>query len=1272
MNKIKEKIKFVSIITIISIIILTIIGTIVYASDFGSELMSISDNVSAQKGNVTRKKADRNRWGETITGQGVVDILNGKYSNTTNGSEAENFEIASGEGILNKYPNAYCARRQTGMSSAGEPTFTTQHTGTYNANNYINFNKSSSAPSFTGGSSIRDFLSTGQTETAETASNFNAIILWSGNLRSINNHYGKLINYETNIITYSHVYSDKFPGATYRETDAQNSVWGVTGSSPLYYPALFRAGKAVDEVENQIKSHPREINVTVNDAEHPGTVWLKDKQTYRVGPFHMEDYAYVYSEYVKPYSGKDLTISGINGGVGSRGEGFAAGIDGGSITLKDDSGATTTLNLFEQGPTIVFEDFYGNPTYKGDYTRHNDNNNTIAVPESEVVYPFPGAVFYIDIPRNVSNNATTLSDITFNFRETMTNGSGTVTIARYAKTAWKTVNEGASSCSYSSDHGNTESSGSDSTRNCHYHTGSGEDRECHDHDVYYYCKHHHTSCYDAHWDGSSTTTAYGQSLLIVENAEVIVDSTPYTTGVNIRLTTKISIKKYIKEIKHSTNGEVIFGDNVPTTILTSAQRPETRKKMTDSGRQADPVFVEYGDIIKYRIDVKNDQNYDVKVKLKDILPDKVKLIKRDFKNYEWLTVRALKELQLEVILITEANDGNLYVNEVKLVTKNNEIVKDTDENVDFIRTIDNRVGPVVNLNEIDTPDDIISREYHKINDYDLDIDKYITDYSHEMMDENNNNKITSENYNVQALKNNGRLDQVIERKKNYPVPVERTEHFVYSIRMTNNSVKTGVNKVATKVRPTEIIDVLDKGLQYVEIKGYIYDPNGNVKYTLVNGKDFSITEDTNQKNKFYIRLNNMQGQDYLVIEPNEYLIYEMKVKVVESNMRLEIMENVVNLSILSNINNGVTTDNISKAVGFTVDRPICPTCANSKIEIYYEKCPTCNGKGSISSNHKCDRCNGTGKVTKINKCPTCNGTGLVEGNCNHQGTDRSYKCNKCGRVTAAQDNTPAPTVCNNPIVQNICGSTSFTEKCTWCNRTKGNCTHYRYYCSGTNKHSHVEIQVGRGIPAPYRCTHQFNCDEYHEDEGLKSLYMASDGCESWSTGKCPHGNDYGLYQKVCNYCGARLDKDATSCPKYTYTYKCPDGCTITNNSSNYTGKCDAHSKDYSFNKKTCKKCGKNLTSKNGTCNTKVRCTQTNFTKKCYVNGSEHNLNNCNHYKFVCNWCGKEYNSKPASCTNGTIKLCGGTSFTETCMACNGTGKKKISCPSCSSRWNRNW
>ena len=110
-----------------------------------------------------------------------------------------------------------------------------------------------------------------------------------------------------------------------------------------------------------------------------------------------------------------------------------------------------------------------------------------------------------------------------------------------------------------------------------------------------------------------------------------------------------------------------------------------------------------------------------------------------------------------------------------------------------------------------------------------------------------------------------------------------------------------------------------------------------------------------------------------------------------------------------------------------------------------------------------------------------------------------------------------------------------------------------------------------------------------------------------------------------------------------------------------------------FRRKSCLKCTtQRILSENGKCTNKVRCPQTNFTQKCYANGSEHNPNNCNHFKFVCNWCGKEYSSKPTSCTNGVIKLCGGTIFRETCMDCNGTGKKMTNCPSCSRRWNRKW
>lgn len=1277
MNKNKQRIKLISMIGIMSIIICSIVATVVYATDFGSELISISDNVGATtQGTTINVKTDQNAWGTMITGSGVVAELNGQYNDSTDGPTAENLEISPGSGILNKYSNAYCARRHTGMSSAPGPTFSTQHNGGINANDYIIFDESSSAPT-RNAEEILDFLQKGENFSQTTASNFNAIVYWSGDLRHITSPFGKLID-NTNIIAYAHVYSDKAPGMYYNTTDAQNSIWGVMGDYPDYYPDTFRAGKAVDDLENEIytKGHGKEIKVTVEDSEHPGTVWLESEKTYRVGPFHMEDYAYVYSEYVKPYSGSgnEMNIPGT-----SIGSGLVGGIDGGSITLKDDDGNLVTREFFtdviengvtKSGPKIVFEDFYGNPTYKGDYTRHNTNNYTVPIPENEVVYPFPDAVFYIDIPRDISEDTTTLSDITFSYRETKTNGSGSVTVARYAKTTWTTNEISNSSCSYASDcHGDTATGGSDSARNCTYDCDNDDCEDCpHTHSVWFYCSHRHTYCKNAKWDGAPVLT-YGQPLLIIESAQVIVESTPYTTPVNIRLTTKISIKKYAKEIKHATNGEVTFGDNVDTTELTTSQTPDDRKKMSDSDKQNDPVYAEYGDIIKYRIDIKNDQKYEVKVQLKDILPDKIKLIKRTFKDYEWLTIPGEKEVAYELILITEANDDNLYVNEVKLVTKNIDLKKDDDENTDFIRTTDSREGPVVNLNEIDSPEDIVSKEYHKINDYDLDIDKYITDYNHAMMDENNRNVITDEDYDVSALNNNGRLDQRIERKKNYPVPVEKTEQFTYSIRMTNNSVKTGTNKVATKVRPTQIIDTLNKGLKYVGIQGFIYDSSGKVKYTLTNGTDFSITEDNITKNKFYIKLNNMQGNDYLVIEPNEYLIYEMTVEVIESNMRLEILENVVNISILSNINNGTTTENISKSVGFTITNPICSTCGGHKVEIYYEKCTNCNGAGVTSNNENCKRCGGTGKVKVTHNCDRCGGTGLIETNCNHVGTDRFYECDTCHRRVALQGGAtlPASSKCANSSGKS-CGSTSFTEKCNICGRLKGSCTHYVYYCSGNNKHSHTEIEIGRGKNAPSRCRYKFTCDEYHETDNISTLYVCGNNHEQWdNSGSCVTcGNAVAVSNtagKKCNYCGLRFDKSLNSCPKYKYTYKCPS-CTYTSGSS---GKCATHTNtNLVFSKKECVKHSKSL-GQNATCNVKIRCTQTNFAKKCYA-GGEHSPSNCNHFDYVCDVCGKKYNNKPASCNKKVTQNCTGTlkpiGSGSGCADCGGTGKKKVACTSC--------
>jgi uncharacterized repeat protein (TIGR01451 family) len=1240
----------------IIMIILGVNGFVYASSSFGSEIASITD-VGAVKGNTVTLKEYKLASG--VEGETIEKAMNDVITNSTTGSSMES-KISGKGGIIDKYAAAFCVKHGKGLSKAGGPYLSRAHTGSINVNKYIKFTKDDSTPTITAdeSSTFKDYCEAGSTDgNRNTASNFHGYIYWSGKLKDIKsasqNVYG-VENPSNNAIAYAISFSDKTSSTHYENTESQKAIWNVTGAQPSSTTNLYKAGKAVDELETQIAAHGRTLNVTVNDSEHPGTVYLEDTQTYRVGPFHMSDYAYVYSDYVKDYSGKDL----------SQFKGLVGGIDSGKIILKDDDGNETVLDFFgDSGVKIVFKDFYGNDTSKGDYTRYNASTYTKAVPEDEVIYPFPNSTFYIDIPRSSSNNATTLDSIVFNYRETTTDGEGSVVVCRYAKTTWNQIDKGTNGCTRyycpgggGHSHDSASTGGSHSCNYCYWcetytETCSNPEHGSHtytrhhytDHTTIFRCRHGHIDCNNAYWHGNSSV-GYGQPILACTSASVTVTDTPYTNTMNIRLTTKIIIKKYVKSIKHATNEEYTFGASATSgSNLTSSETPEIRKAKTDSQKQSDPVYAEYGDIITYSIDLINEQNYEVKVKLKDILPSNVEVQSRTFEDWTWITVPK-EGKHLELVVMTVANDDTLYVNEVKLVTKNNSLKKDEDENVDFVRTTDSRVGPVVNLTEIDTPEDIVSKEYHKINDYNLDIDKYITEYNHEMMTENNNNTLTNEAYKLES-----RINKTIADKKNYPVPVEKTETLTYSIRLTNNSVKTGNNKVATKIRPSEIIDVLDKGLEYKNIKATIYDGSGNVKFTLSNG-DFSLTEESTGSNKFYIRVSDKKGSDYLIIEPQGYIIFEMEVEVVESNMYLNLMENKVNISILTNINNGASTSDV------------CPTCQGKKKIKDVVKCNSCSGTGMISEYEKCSVCNGTGDLetgTKI--CSECNGTGLIQEDCNHEGTSRTYVCKKCGAEFGVLEGEAGPTVCNTYLGERQCNSTSFTKMCTADNDPANKCEHYKYYCSGTTEKPHTKKETDNIND----CGYSYSCAEYNKTPSFTYTY-------------------------TCKKCNTSYTSSSSN---YDTTNKCSK--LFLNSKTGLNETCNG---DLEIKSSKCNYCGETYTSRKVTTCEKqnyISCTNTSFEEYCTYEEVEQLSSSCNHYKYVCTNCDKEYTTKPAQCTeeisdgycdstefdvdclnceNGkiykTCTTCSGTgeheTDTVTCTNCNGSGKAKVykSCTSC--------
>lgn len=1293
-----KKFKKISIIIFFAlVIIITGISAVVYGMNAYGDELDTPVSAVAQRFDVGPEVSERHYGYNfySISPQGLVQELNSLFNNSTTRYPAE----IGFEERLTKYANVFCSKHPNGIprpENLGvtplEHSFVPHYGTLVNVNNHITPAPGTGGLTAAGVQYTANAFNNGYYSASDcrygpcqediatsyiTESNYIATIIGSGSLRQIGNinNSGADISEPTNVPAYAAVFSDKTNGTLYKSTMAQHTIWGITGrqekdtqSNPLFY-----SGRAVDYLEKELANRGDTPVVTVNDSEHPGAYYMEDTNTYRVGPFHMSDYAFAYSPYVINYSGSGL----------ARYKGLLGGISDGSVILTDDSGREVEIKIDIQGDCakIVYEDCYGNKVSKGDANRKSEGVYTDYLPgegsnadEIYEVYPYPNSTFYIDIPRNLTDKATTLSKLKFTHRKTVTDGGqGTGVIVTCAVTTWEHAN-GGSACNNVLCSPHLQTAGHH--HGCH---PDGDDGTCHHHcsSPAYYCRRHkHHNCTHSKWV-PTVEKRYGQPALVVTGANVDVITKDTTSTLNLRLTTDIQIKKYVEKVEHESNEYITFGETSSSSVKNSTQSPNQRKQRDNNGRKNDPVYVEYGDVITFRIDIQNKQNYEVKMKLKDLLPEKIDVFSRTYasdsrklwKDYQWITVPGNNTTSLLLKLRTNANDDTLYYNEIVVVTRNSALDKNEDDNVDFMRTTDNRQGPVINISEIDTPKikdeygteistDIFSTEYYKINDYNVVIDKYISEYNHEMMDTNNGNVITKENFDTSRMGESDdpssmpeRFEQQDLRKQQYPIPVETTETLTYSVRIINNSEKKD-NKVATEIRPEEIVDKLNTGLEFIkngseysitaEIHNDVGD-DGEENIELEQGVDYEV-EYNQTENSIRLKLKDTKDDDdvdpdatYLVIQPGGYLLYTIDVKVIESNMNLNVLENTASIEILSNINNG--KDRTDETVE-------CTECQGTGEIFTYDECTTCDGTGTVPGNNHCDKCNGRGKLYETVPCPDCGG---YDGSSFAGGKISEYTCVNCGKQYYGKK----PNKCNNYVgMPQPCNGTTFEEVCTICGKVKGECTHIYYECAN----GHRSKDAGS------------TCQQLKDGNTYEYYYECSNHGDFWTDkavnlgDPCPEN----LYEYCCENCDYTWESTSPKdkCPECEWdnieTIRKPEGKCQIKLIEVTCGICGA-SDDKSIDKIKHDKdsdcvCGEPID--------QAMC------EEC-----EAPISQCTHYEYRCASCGEIYETNPGVCTNqSAAKICGCTNFTVQtidnteelsdapltfCNTCNGSGQIEI-------------
>ena len=407
---------------------------------------------------------------------------------------------------------------------------------------------------------------------------------------------------------------------------------------------------------------------------------------------------------------------------------------------------------------------------------------------------------------------------------------------------------------------------------------------------------------------------------------------------NIPLVAKVEINKYIYNVNHI----VSLGTD------TSMSASDARKDLDETTKAANPVYVEFGDQVTFKIILKNYSAFGVFVKADDILPSgNFKFIKAtlqgssissvDLLKEKKITIGANAEAEIQIVLQIEDKIGK-YENKARIITRNGEN-KSALPDIDYLRTSEDD-GPVVNHIEVacngtKSEPKIESSDFYILNNYNTSVDKYVHKYDESRQNQNNNGDFTNEPTIVNADKtlkvsreNTSKtkenytdtaggstlVDKRVvvnntkeEEKKNHPVNVEKYETVTYAIKVTNESTAvtaaspTG-NKPATQVRPSVVTDKMHEGLSIKGVTAKVYTSGNAVKQNSL-GVGYKQVGTEGDLIVYEFTIDNKT-----ILESQEYVIILVEATVRQSNMYLPSMENSAKVTMLTNVNNGASND----------------------------------------------------------------------------------------------------------------------------------------------------------------------------------------------------------------------------------------------------------------------------------------------------------------------------------------------------------------------------
>ena len=239
----------------------------------------------------------------------------------------------------------------------------------------------------------------------------------------------------------------------------------------------------------------------------------------------------------------------------------------------------------------------------------------------------------------------------------------------------------------------------------------------------------------------------------------------------------VVVNKYISKVK-SASGTL------------KENTASARKDMTTKDKKKSPVEVELGDKITYKIEVTNNFDYAVDVKVKDLLPKNCKYLSPSTTSLEIPSPGP--ETTAAAIKIEAESTVTLEV--VVQVTSGSH-TKNYDNDAQIIGVYKSGTTKVVDLSEFDNKMEDTDR--FTIKSYDVSIDKYITKY---VLEEGNKN-----------IKDDRKASKTVteawKAKTKNVVKVDNDSNVTYKIRV--------INKSANPVK-VDVVDTLPKG--YISVK----------------------------------------------------------------------------------------------------------------------------------------------------------------------------------------------------------------------------------------------------------------------------------------------------------------------------------------------------------------------------------------------------------------------------------------------------------------------